>query len=323
MAKKPNFVASAQELATSAEVTTPSSSVPFDVDGREDLDEVEYPQASSPPLIMRPMPEPEPEPEPEPTPESHAVPAVREQRKIIIPPSSLNLPAAIPNYSVAMQDPALLQEIVLSNLGTGNMRVFDLQWVKVPPGGITSWQIASADGVTSANEIEGVIVAWTQPRSYWKVPFDEREGAGTPPDCTAEDGMNGKGVPGGSCLRCPLAKFGSAPKGKGQACRQARLLFVMRPNSALPCVIKAPATSIRGLQQYFIGLIDKTLAYHHVVTKFILERAKNERGIDYSKITPSMRAPLNAEEIEKIGQYMRVFQPLVQEAARDAQTFED
>lgn len=288
----------------------------------EDTSTTEHPQSatpSEPTLAMVPQPEPQ---------SSHTVPATLEERKILIPKASVGLPAAIPSYAVMNQDPEYVRQVIKDNLGTQMLRVFDLQFITVPTGGNIMWQIDTAEGVESTPTVEGVIVAWIQPRSYWKVSFDE-SGGGSPPDCQSQDGFRGIGTPGGDCLRCPLSQFGSAPKGEGQACRQSRLLFLMRPDSFIPCVIKAPATSIRPMQEYFVGgkgkqgLAPRGIAYHHVVTSFALEPDKNSMGIKYAKIKPTMKARLSAEETQKIQLLMQTLQPLVQQVARDRDAFND
>lgn len=54
-----------------------------------------------------------------------------------------------------------------------------------------------------------------------------------------------------SCTDCPMNKWGTATNGgKGKACREKRLLLVLRDGEDLPVVVIAPPTSILAVQQF-------------------------------------------------------------------------
>ena len=90
----------------------------------------------------------------------------------------------------------------------------------------------------------------------------------------------------------------------------------------MPMVVKAPAMSIAPLQTYFLRLAgEEGIMYHHCVTSLALETDKNAKGTPYARIAPKFVAPLNAEEIEKITLYTRIFQPLVQDVSQDVEIY--
>jgi hypothetical protein len=205
-------------------------------------------------------------------------------------------------YAVMTMDAGEVQEVIRDNLGGGNLSAWDLDRIKVPAGGVTIWTIPGIQGETNERAIDGVIVDSRTIRSYWKEAFS---GAGTPPDCASKDGIIGIGMYGrgseangdGYCEICPMAQFGTDPKGNGgQACKQARLLFLVRPTGILPVVISVPPSSLKNLKRYMIGLASAGHHYTSVVTRFELAKTRNSGGIEYGEIKPSMVGELNETE---------------------------
>jgi hypothetical protein len=171
-------------------------------------------------------------------------------------------------------------EIMMENLGSNGVGSLDLQRVKVATGGATEWVI---DGEPPTHEIEGVLLAWRMQRIFWKGVYGQA-GTRRPLDCISNDGFTGIGNPGGPCNKCPLSEFGSAPSGRGQACKQVRQLLVLRPDNMLPHLLSVPPTSLKAAAQYFINLSSRNLHHWGLVTKLRLERTVNEAGIAYAKI---------------------------------------
>ena len=128
----------------------------------------------------------------------------------------------------------------------------DLPRVKVPPQGMTIWSIPTAEGDVHTEELTGILTEYTTPRAYWDKPMEP--GSVTPPVCSSPDGIHGTrtdgkpGAPGemgGPCHLCPFSKFGSDPReeSNGQACKEKRMLFLLRPESLLPLVVQARPAS--------------------------------------------------------------------------------
>ncbi len=224
------------------------------------------------------------------------------------------VPAALTDYAVIGYGLDQVSQLVQENVGGGSVGEFDLDRIKVPAGGGLSFRIPTLEGVSEGRTVEGVIVAWKEGRAYWETAFED-SGGGTPPDCSSPDGIYGQGEPGGACAQCPLAQYGSADKGKGQACKQSRWLFMLRETDLIPIVVAAPPTSIKPVQSYFLRLANNGLPYYGVITKLALSQARSSTGIEYSKIEPSFVRRLSDDETAKIKELGTTFRPMVDAAA--------
>lgn len=214
----------------------------------------------------------------------------------VVKDGGTNLPILAPSYKfMALTNPAILQE----NLGGESINPFDLDRIKVPSGGGLAWSVPSLTGEEVAKTIEGVIVYWRSTRSYWNTKFT---GESTPPTCQSPDGVTGVGAPGGACALCPMAQWGSGENG-GQACKSARLLFVMQKDNILPVVVSVPPTSIAPIKKYFMRLASQDRPYHAAITSLALVTAQNKKGLKYSQIVPSIVAPLTPEEAAIVRSY--------------------
>ena len=209
-------------------------------------------------------------------------------------------------YALIAADPQIIGQIMRENVG-GAVTEFTFDRVRVPGAGGLNWEVPSLSGIQEEKTITGIIVYNTMPRAYWRTSFDD--GGGAPPDCSARDGQQGIGDPGGECQRCPLSKFGSAPpkkgqkESRGQACRQMRMLFVIRPQSLMPLVVVAPPTSLQEIGRYFLRLAGEAVPYYGVISALSLVKDKNKDGTVYSRIVPTMVKRLEKEEVTKIKAY--------------------
>jgi hypothetical protein len=143
--------------------------------------------------------------------------------------------------------------------------------------------------------------------------FALNEGGGkSRPDCRSSDSIVGIGDPGGDCYSCPLAQFGSAPRGTGQACKQVRQMLVVRAEQVLPDLIPVPPTSIQNSKDYLLKLTAARLPYWGVITRFRLERTTNEAGIAYAKITFSLGRKLEEREKQLLRPYHEMMASLIE-----------
>lgn len=187
-------------------------------------------------------------------------------------------------YPIAQQGDEATRDLVLANIGgVGEGSVFDLDQVRVPSGGETTLALPGLKGPEAADCLLGIIILWQDARGRWPGDFAGSE----PPQCAAEDGRVGVGDPGGLCRVCPYAAWGSDEKkgGRGQACKQMRRLFIVRPGACLPVLFTLPPTSIRACRKYFTSLTSARLPYWGVVTEIRLEKASNRQGIPYGRAT--------------------------------------
>lgn len=228
----------------------------------------------------------------------------------------------VEEYQVMTFDKKELMEVIQENLQGVALSPSDLDVIKVPGGGATMWTVPTLDGEEDVKELTGVIVYWQNRRGYWSQSIEET-GGGTPPDCSSEDGVYGIGTPGGECAKCPLAEFGTAKngQGKGQACKQNILLFLVTDGDVLPKVVKVPPTSIAGIRKYFIRLAGKGVRYYGVQTTLTLVKEKNDT-YTYSKIEPKVAKVLSKEQMQFFKEYAESIKPALMQMKIEQSEFE-
>src|SRR5215471_15425885 len=200
-----------------------------------------------------------------------------------------------------------LVELFQDNLGQAGLSTIDLPRVVVPAGGALSFMIQTPDGEEPAKEVEGIVLAWSPGRIYWKKALGEGGGR-KPPDCISTNGIVGVGDPGGKCADCPFAQFGSASKGKGQACKQIRRLLIVRPGEILPHLVSVPPTSLKAASQFFLMLLGRQIPYWAISTRIRLERASNEDGIAFARMQFFIGRRLTPEEMGVVRPYHKQMQ---------------
>ena len=184
----------------------------------------------------------------------------------------------------------------------------DLPRIPVPPQGMKAWTIPSNEGEKYEEAIRGILVKVTTPRAMWPASMDE--GGSSPPICSSPDGIKGAGKPGGDCLACPFNAWGSAENGDGKACKEKRMLYILRKDSILPLVVQAPSTSIQNVKEYRMGLAGQKLLYHAVETELTLERVDGK--FPYGRIVLRNAGELPKEQQATVRQYTKAFGPLFQ-----------
>ena len=136
-------------------------------------------------------------------------------------------------------------------------------------------------------------------------------------DCSSVDGQNGRGTPGGLCEACPHNEFGSADKGQGKACKESRLLFILRDQDRLPLLLVVPPTSIRPNHKFFMRLANKGLPYYGVRVKLGLEKSRSGEGIEYSMVSFNYLSKLTEKELAAVEAYSKLLRPKFERAAED------
>jgi len=204
-------------------------------------------------------------------------------------------------YAIVKQGVAAVAEMIQQNIGRKGISGRDLDRIKAPAGGGISMIVPTLEGEDAVKEISGVVIYWNEPRAYWPKSIDDG-GGGIPPDCFSDDGENGQGDPGGLCDKCKFAQFGSAKggTGRGQACKQMQQIFLVQPESLIPIIVNFPPTSLQNSRQYFLRLSGRMMPYWQVITKFHLEKATNNDGVDYAKFVPTFGGKLDAEHVEMV-----------------------
>lgn len=169
-----------------------------------------------------------------------------------------------------------------------------LDKVKIPSGGVTSFEIPGedADESETEKEITGVIVHNHVANSFYK---DKYQGGNNPPDCGSFDGIIGNGCPGGECSKCPYNKFGSG-EGKGKACKNRRLLYILREGELFPIMLSVPTGSLKDYSSFVKHMITKQRKLSSIVTRITLRKAVNSNGVVFSQTVFSFVRNLTPEE---------------------------
>lgn len=205
--------------------------------------------------------------------------------------------STVNEYKLMRMDPETVRELVQENLG-GTFGPFDLPTITVPTGGNLYWTLPGDE--TPVKEVRGIVVYQQMARAYYKHGLDEGGDRG-PPDCHSWDMEQGIGDPGIACAVCPNAQFGTARggSGAGQACKQYRLLIMIRPESLLPIMLRVPPTSLGNFASYLMGLTDAGLLYNRVVTSLALEKTVKS-GFETAVIKASKVGELGDAELERV-----------------------
>lgn len=210
-------------------------------------------------------------------------------------------------------DIAGVSAAMASNLEGESLDAYDLDRIKIPAGGGTTWEIPSIDGVVESKEIVGIVALSKFGRSYWEKTTDE-SGGGSPPDCVSEDGERGSKF--GACDVCPHNVYGSASKGSGKACKELRSIFMIMEGSVLPVVINIPPTSLKPFKQYRLRLTSVGKRIDHVITRITLTKAKNAQGTQYSQAVFSKAGDLTPEQAAMMSAYVESLKPIFAAAHR-------
>lgn len=209
----------------------------------------------------------------------------------------------IKNYALVTSD-INIQETLEENLGDTEVGIFSLDTIKVPSGGGVAWElkdITQESGIKTVQDFEGVIVGMLNIRNYWEKGQDEEGASNTPPDCFSYDTVIGHGNPGGVCVECPFAEFGSSKKGTGQLCKQNQLVFIMMERSVLPTIVKLPPTSLKCSRNYMMDLVQAGKKKSEVITRFKLKKIAAGNGKPaYAEVMMSYVEDIPAEFKEKL-----------------------
>ena len=195
-----------------------------------------------------------------------------------------------------------IREIVVANLGESTMNAVGRISM---PAGATVWTVPDIAGELNFKELSGIILLQRRVRRFWKLNI-ENSGGKQPPDCYSSDFKRGVGSPGGNCLVCPHAQYGSNPKG-GRACKEYRELLFLRPENLLPDIVSLPITSIKSVDDYLTLLSRTGRACYGVVTKIGLEKTKNGQGMEYPRATFKAGQLLTDEQAEHAKAYAAMF----------------
>lgn len=189
----------------------------------------------------------------------------------------------------AMQGAQDLLTVLQEELGSDVQPEFPT--AKTPSSGMTAWSIKATkddEDPEITKTIEGVIVHAHKTNAYWKDSLDA--GGNAQPDCRSLDGVTGVDIDGfkQNCATCPHNQFGSDANGRGKACKNSRVLYVLRPEDFLPIKLTLAPTGNKYYDKYVENLIipkkrgQKPKRPKDVMTKIGLRVETSSGGQKYS-----------------------------------------
>jgi len=212
-------------------------------------------------------------------------------------------------------------QTIRQNLAGESLTEGDLVRIRVPAGGGKNWIVPTADGGEhSLKELTGVVVYIAARRAYWP----DSNPTGEPPACSSRDCITGTGRPGGPCVACPHNTFGSAQRpdgtvGRGKACKESRLVFLLREGRTLPDVVVIPPGSLKSFKAWRL-LLD--VPFWGIVTSLTLRPDKNKDGVTYSQVVTRQAGVLSEETAKGIAHYAQELQGLFEAIEVEAEELE-
>lgn len=180
--------------------------------------------------------------------------------------------------------------------------------VKIPGGGALQFEIPSTDpdNPDYAKTLEGVILFNHAANSYWAE--GEEYSDNNPPLCQSMDGKLGYGNPGGLCASCAYNAFGSSSKGSGKACKNMRVLYLLRSGEFMPLAINLSPTSISPFREFLNqGFVFRNRATYGSLVEIGLKRQTNPEGKDYSVATFKRLGDFHGEQLAAVRKYALSF----------------
>ena len=187
-------------------------------------------------------------------------------------------------------------------------QMFDV--VKSPSGGSTVFTVPGLAGDEAEKELTGIILDYTTPRAYWDTP-DPVEG--TPPTCLSHNSLVSED--GKACAHCPFNDYGSKDGETGaKACKESVLLFLLRPDSIFPLLVRVPVTSKVLFLKYTTRLVSRLTPLSSVVTRITLEKATSRAGKPYALFQFDAVSILSPEEAAKAREFGQQFMEIANAA---------
>ena len=216
--------------------------------------------------------------------------------------------APVESSYLALTNNAL--DIIRANLKSQPLTLDLFDIVKSPSGGSTIFEVPGLAGNEAATELSGIVLDYTTPRAYWDTP-DPVEG--TPPVCMSQNSIISHD--GKSCAMCPYNDFGSKDgDSNAKACKESVLLFLLRPNSIIPLLVRVPVTSKPRFLKYSTRLLSTLTPISSVVTKITLEKATSKQGKPYALFNFQTVGALSPEEAAQAKMFGQQFMEIVNAA---------
>ena len=198
---------------------------------------------------------------------------------------------------------------------------------KIPGGGVTQFELPSDDDSTGTYvpKLVGVILHSHDQCTLWEEGKTKEESTIL---CSSVDGKTGIGTPGGACATCAMNTYGSSVKGAGKACKNSRVLYLLRSGDYLPMQLNLPPTSIGAFKEFYrkAFAIRQRPAYASLV-EISLKKESNGKE-EYSVAVFRRLGDFSGEKLQEVKAYANTFKEqikvmLEQRAQNNAEQFED
>ena len=200
--------------------------------------------------------------------------------------------------------------IIRENLKNQPLALDFFDVVKSPSGGSTVFSVPGLNGDEPETELTGIILDYTTPRAYWHTPEPVE---GTPPDCMSVNSIIS--ADGKSCAHCPYNDFGSKDgESNAKSCKESVLLFLLRPNTILPLLVRVPVTSKNRFLKYTTRLAGALTPINGVVTRITLERATSKGGKPFALFKFEVSSTLDMDTTMQAKAYAQQFMEIVSAA---------
>ena len=191
-----------------------------------------------------------------------------------------------------------------------------MQRVKIPGGGNLQFEIRGddPDNPDYERKLVGVILYHHLANAYW--PEGSEYDDNVPPFCQSFDGKQGYGEPGGVCAACAFNQFGSTANGsdgnnKGKACKNMRMLYLLRSGEYLPLQLSLPPTSLRPFNDFMnLAFVARRRPSYSAIVEIGLKRAESG-GYTYSVATFRKVRDLEGEGLAAVKSYAANFKEQV------------
>ena len=198
-------------------------------------------------------------------------------------------------------------DVIQANLKSQPLTLDLFDIVESPSGGSTVFEVPEPTGNKAAMELTGIVLHYTTPRAYWDTP-DSVEGI--PPICMSQNSVISQD--GKACAHCPYNVFGSKNgESNAKACKESVLLFLLRPDSILPILVRVPVTSKYRFLKYSTRLLSTLTPLSSVVTKITLEKTTSKAGKPYALFHFQTVGSLSSEEADRAKRYGQQFMEIV------------
>jgi hypothetical protein len=184
-----------------------------------------------------------------------------------------------------------------ANLTTDGVRS-RLPMVKIRHGGAKVFELPPEIGgedVISKREFIAIILDQYTTKAWW----EDEDNVGGRPDCASLDAIKPyvKSPQNHDCISCPHNQWGSATKGRGKRCRDAKRLILALDGHELPVRLQISSANIKLIDTYLSNLRDQGAPIGTVITRFRAVEARNEGGIEYTGVEFDTERKLDGSEI--------------------------